>query len=361
MKTVYNFCSGPATLPQEVLDAVQVGLRSYKGTGMSVMELGHRSKWFDEILQEAVILVRELLSVPDDYSVFFMHGGASIHFALLPLNFSLLKKALYIDTGIWSSKAIQEAEILTSVEVIASGKDFNYQRIPPIHFIESNRYEADYIHLTSNNTIYGTQFTEFPDTGDLPLVVDMTSDIFSRQINVGQFGMIYAGAQKNFGIAGLSLCIVRRDLLERISGNIPKVLSYKLAAENNSRYHTPNTWAIYVAGEFLKWIKKEGGVQEMERRSKLRAKLIYDTIDNLDLFANSVESTSRSMMNIPFTTGDDWLDNEFVEEAEKEGLMQLAGHRTLKGIRASMYNGMPIEGAQRLQEFLSEFAVRNGK
>lgn len=355
MSKVFNFCAGPAALPAQVLEEAQHEFLDYAGTGMSVMELSHRGKLFDEILFEAKNAVYELLGNASDYEVLFLHGGASIQFAMLPLNFSQKRKTAFIDTGIWSQKAIAEASKHSQVNILASSKDDQYTQIPKHTTIDYSNIDADYLHITSNNTIYGTQYFSFPNTSTLPLMADMSSDIFSKPIDINQFGMIYAGAQKNIGPSGLSLCIIRKDLLERIPDSIPNVWSYKQAALNNSRYHTPNTWAIYLAGKVLKWIQHEGGLDGMAYRNRLKAEKLYAAIDKSTLYVNKVLVTSRSWMNIPFSTGDDDLDLRFAREAAKQGLMQLEGHRSTKGLRASLYNAMPLEGVDALIEFMGYF------
>lgn len=355
MNKVFNFCAGPATLPAKVLEEAQAEFLDYNGSGMSVMELSHRSKMFDEILFDAKKSVYDLLGATDDYEVLFLHGGASIQFAMLPLNFCFKRKTAFIDTGIWSQKALQEASKLSQVIVLASSKDCEYRQIPEFSSIDFSKVDADYLHITSNNTIYGTQYFSFPDTGTLPLIADMSSDIFSKKINVKQFGVIYAGAQKNIGPSGLSLCIIRKDLLERIPFTIPNVWSYRQASLNNSRYHTPNTWAIYLAGKVLRWIKNEGGLDVMASRNQGKAEKLYAAIDASGFYQNKVEKSSRSWMNIPFSTGDEQLDLRFADEAEKQGLMQLVGHRSTKGLRASLYNAMPAEGVDALVDFLYFF------
>ncbi|WP_064093045.1 3-phosphoserine/phosphohydroxythreonine transaminase [Rossellomorea aquimaris] len=348
MKEVYNFSAGPGVLPQPVLKKVQKELLNYKNTGMSVMELSHRSLPFQNIIKETEELFRELLSIPDDYHVLFMQGGASLQFSMIPLN--LLgpgEAADYIVTGSWSKKAVKEAGKIGEIRTILG----NHTSIPSY----TSQNEARYIHITSNNTIEGTRYAEWPDAGGVPLVADMSSHILSEKIDVSRFGLIYAGAQKNLGPSGVTVAIIHKDLIGKAPTSCPTMLNYETYAKHGSLFNTPPTFSIYVMKLVLEWVKENGGVDGMEDRNKKKAALLYDFIDNSTLFHNGVEAEYRSLMNIPFSTNNDDLNQCFLKEAETEGLQFLKGHRSVGGMRASLYNAMPYEGVKALVHFMKNF------
>lgn len=357
MEKVWNYSAGPAQIPGNVLEHAQKELDSYKGSGMSVMELSHRSAEFQEIIDQAEQGVRDLLNIPENYKVLFLQGGASLQFIMAAMNLKVAGKAAYVDTGNWSNKAVIEAQNSgMEVDIIASSKNKNYQEIPEIN---TDFTGYDYVHITSNNTIEGTEFFDYPDTGDVPLVADMSSDILSRPIDVGKFGLIYAGAQKNIGIAGMTLVIIRDDLLNK-NPELPKLLNYQTHAEKGSMYNTPPTFAIYIAGLVFDWLKEQGGLEGMEKINREKASLIYNKVDESTLFDATVNNENRSIMNIPFTTGDTGLDQEFIKKADEKGLKNLKGHRSVGGMRASIYNAMPLEGVQALLEFMDDFEKAKG-
>ncbi|MGJ8730698.1 3-phosphoserine/phosphohydroxythreonine transaminase [Listeria aquatica] len=353
MEQIYNFSAGPAVLPQPVLKQVQEELLSYKGSGMSVMELSHRSEWFEEILAGAEVLLRELMGIPDNYKVLFLQGGASLQFTMVPLNLAHSKKAAFVNTGSWSQKAIQEAQKLTEAVVVASSENQNFHYIPEIPEVPK---DASYLHITTNNTIEGTAFFDIPQS-EIPLVADMSSNILSNDYRVEDFGLIYAGAQKNIGPAGLTIVIVREDLIGQVP-DLPVMLDYAVQAKNHSLYNTPPTFAIYVAKLVLEWIKSEGGVAEMERRNREKAALLYTYLDQSKIFSSSVEPAFRSLTNIPFHTGSEQLDALFLQEAKRQGFVNLKGHRSVGGMRASLYNAFPILGVEEFVHFMEGFAVK---
>lgn len=354
MKRVYNFSAGPSVLPEVVLKKAQEELLNYADSGMSIMEVSHRSELFSEVIQKAEKLLRELMEIPENYKVLFLQGGATLQFSMVPLNLMKNKKAGYIHTGTWSKKAISEAKKFGEVEVIASSEDKNFTYIPKVDK-ESFDPSFDYIHITTNNTIEGTAFSEIPDTGEIPLVADMSSNILSEVVDVTKFGVIYAGAQKNIGPAGLTIVIIREDLIGNAPENCPITLDYKTHSENESMYNTPPTFAIYMASLVFEWLQELGGVEEMEKINREKAAILYDYLDESDFFTTPVEKASRSLMNIPFVTPSKELDALFLEKAEKHGLMTLKGHRSVGGMRASIYNAMPVEGVKRLVEVMAEF------
>ncbi len=354
MKRVYNFSAGPSVLPEVVLKKAQEELLNYADSGMSIMEVSHRSELFSEVIQKAEKLLRELMEIPENYKVLFLQGGATLQFSMVPLNLMKNKKAGYIHTGTWSKKAISEAKKFGEVEVIASSEDKNFTYIPKVDK-ESFDPSFDYIHITTNNTIEGTAFSEIPDTGEIPLVADMSSNILSEVVDVTKFGVIYAGAQKNIGPAGLTIVIIREDLIGNAPENCPITLDYKTHSENESMYNTPPTFAIYMASLVFEWLQELGGVEEMEKINREKAAILYDYLDGSDFFTTPVEKASRSLMNIPFVTPSKELDALFLEKAEKHGLMTLKGHRSVGGMRASIYNAMPVEGVKRLVEVMAEF------
>ncbi|MBM7711198.1 3-phosphoserine/phosphohydroxythreonine transaminase [Enterococcus xiangfangensis] len=357
--TIYNFSAGPAVLPKAVLEIAQSEMLDYKNSGMSVMELSHRSSLFDEIIQAAEGLLRELMVIPDNYKVLFLQGGASLQFTMIPLNLAQGKKALYINTGTWSKKAISAAKALDNVEVevIASSEDKNFSYIPEVpKMVDQN---AAYVHITTNNTIEGTAFTKIPSFGKVPVVADMSSNILANDYKVEDFGVIYAGAQKNIGPAGLTVVIIREDLLNQEAVFAP-MLDYALQAKNNSLYNTPPTYAIYIAKLVFEWIKTQGGVAGITKKDQQKAQLLYDAIENSNLFKSPVEKTSRSITNIPFVTGDEDLDKAFNQAALAQGFENLKGHRSVGGMRASLYNAFPVEGVEALVAFMAQFEKENG-
>jgi phosphoserine aminotransferase len=360
MKRKYNFNPGPAILPLEVLKEVASNLVDYSHSGISILEISHRSNEFKEILEEAKSLLREIMNIPEDYEILFLQGGASLQFAMVPLN--LLgeeRKADYIITGNWSKKALKEAKLLGDIHIAATTEEENFRRIPQMEEINLSE-DASYVHITSNNTIFGTQWSHFPDTGDIPLVADMSSDILSREIDINKFGIIYAGAQKNLGPAGVTLVIIRRDLAERCSEHVPTMLKYTTHIEENSLYNTPSVFAIYVLNLVLRWLLDKGGIKEIEKINKKKAEILYKTIDNSEGFYKPfAEKGSRSMMNITFRLKDEELEKKFLEEALTLDLFGLKGHRSVGGIRASIYNAFPLEGVEVLAEFMERFAMMN--
>lgn len=360
MSRAYNFSAGPATLPLPVLETAQNELTDYQGTGMSVMEMSHRSAEFMEIIQSAEADLRSLMRIPNDYKVLFLQGGASTQFAMVPLNLlSKSHRADYVNTGSWSKKAIAEAKRYGAINVIASSEDKNFSYIPELNpgLFTPN---ADYVHITTNNTIYGTCFPEIPETGNVPLVADMSSNILSQHYDISKFGLIYAGAQKNIGPAGVTIVIIREDLLGHAMEVTPTMLNYQTHTEADSMFNTPPCYSIYIAGLVFKWLTKNGGIDAMERRNREKAGLLYDFLDSSSLFKGTVSKESRSIMNIPFVTGSDDLDTKFIKEASARNLKTLKGHRSVGGMRASIYNAMPKEGVEALVEFMKEFESKNG-
>lgn len=359
MRRVFNFSAGPGALPLEVLEKAQQELICYGNSGMSVMEMSHRSKDYDVIIKSAEAKLREVMGIPDNYKVLFLQGGASLQFAMIPLN--LLRKSFkadYIESGQFASKALKEAKKFGTINVVASSKADNYTYIPKVAK-EDFDAEADYAYICANNTIYGTKFNEYPDTGDVPLVADMSSCILSEPVDVSKFGIIYAGAQKNLGPAGVTLVIIREDLIGHAKENVPSMLDYKLMVENDSMYNTPPTYGIYMLKLMFEWIEAQGGVKELEKRNKAKAELLYGFLDQSKLFKGTANKEDRSMMNVTFVTGDSELDAKFVKEATAEGLVSLKGHRSVGGMRASIYNAMPIEGVQKLVDFMKKFEDEN--
>ena len=353
---VYNFNPGPATLPLGVLRKVQEELLDYRGLGMSVMEMSHRSRDFEEIIGTAETLILELLGLSTDYQVLFLYGGASQQFSMLPLN--LLPPdatADYVVTGSFASKALQEAEKLGKTHLAASTKDNNFRSIPRQQEIQLSRSPA-YVHITTNNTIYGTQWKYIPDCGEVPLTADMSSDILSRELEMNKFSLIYAGAQKNLGPAGVTLVIIKKSLLEKSRDNLPAMFSYKTHAQARSLYNTPPTFSIYVLKLVLEWVREKGGLKTMEEHNKNKATLIYNILDGSEgFYRGHAVKEDRSTMNITFRLPDENLEKAFVEEAKKENLIGLKGHRSVGGIRASLYNALPLEGAETLAQFMKNF------
>ena len=353
----YNFSAGPSALPLEVLEEAQKEFLDFAGTGMSVTEISHRNKKFEEIVNEGSALLRELLNIPDDYAVIFVQGGASQQFAAVPLNLMHKGKADYVVTGNFAKKAFQEGKIYGDAACVASSEDKTYTYIPDVKNIPF-REDTDYVHICANNTIFGTRYVEFPET-KAPLVADMSSDILSREIDVKKFGVIYAGAQKNLAPAGVTLVIVRKDMLGGEMAVCPTMLKYSVHAANNSLYNTPPCWAIYVMMLNMRYLKKMGGVAAMEKINREKAAMLYDFIDNSSFYTNKVNPEDRSLMNVPFVTPSAELDAKFVKEAEGAGLVSLKGHRLAGGMRASIYNAMPVEGVKALIDFMKKFETAN--
>ncbi|MGM7634606.1 3-phosphoserine/phosphohydroxythreonine transaminase [Bacillus sp. Hm123] len=359
MERVYNFSAGPSMLPLPVLEKAQKELVNYADSGMSVMELSHRSGLFTDIITKAEQLLRELMSIPENYKVLFIQGGASQQFAMIPMN--LLRnsgKADYVNTGSWSKKAIKEAKKYGEVRVIASSEDENFSYVPAMDTSMIDP-EADYVHITTNNTIEGTAFTQIPDTGNVPLVADMSSNILSEEIDVSKFGLIYAGAQKNIGPAGLTVVIIREDLIGFAKEGVPTMLDYKTHSESGSLYNTPPTYGIYMAKLVFEWLTELGGLKAMEKINREKAEILYSFLEESEMFTSPVKKDSRSLMNIPFVSPSAELDAAFVKEAKAAGLETLKGHRSVGGMRASVYNAMPVAGVQALVDFMKQFESKH--
>ena len=361
MERVYNFSAGPSMLPLEVLEKAAAEMLCYKDSGMSVMEMSHRSPVYEEIIADTEKLLRKIMNIPDNYKVLFLQGGASTQFAAVPLNLmNKNKKADYIVSGQFSGKAFKEAQKYGDVACVATSKDANFAFIPQTTR-ESFRPDADYVHICFNNTIYGTKFNYIPDTGDIPLVADMSSCIISEPVDVTKFGMIYAGAQKNMAPAGLTIVIVREDLIGNAREDIPTMLDYKIMADNGSMYNTPPCYCIYIAKLVYEWIDSLGGLEKMKEMNEKKAKVLYDYLDSQDYYIAPVQKESRSLMNVTFVTGNADLDKKFASEAAAAGLKNLKGHRSVGGMRASIYNAMPYDGVVKLVEFMKKFAQENPK
>ena len=360
MKRVYNFSAGPSVLPLSVLEKAQAELVSYGDAGMSVMEMSHRSSSYQAIIDECEALLRELMGIGDNYKVLFLQGGASSQFAMIPLNlFANSKKADYILTGLWAKKASKEAARYGEVKVVASSEDKVFNYIPAFSK-EDFTPDADYVHITHNNTIYGTRFADIPDTGDVPLVADMSSSILSQEVDVNKFGMIYAGAQKNMGPAGLTVVIIREDLIGKALDFCPTMFDYKTHAENGSMFNTPPTYAIYICKLVLEWVKEMGGIKAMQKINEEKAAMLYDFLDSSKMFSATVaDKKDRSLMNVPFVTDSDDLNAKFIKEATAAGFVNLKGHRSVGGMRASIYNAMPVEGVKALVDFMKKFEAEN--
>ncbi len=357
---IFNFSAGPAILPLPVLEEAQRNLLSLPGVGMSILEISHRSKPFDEIIQGAEADIRKLANIPDNYRVLFLQGGASLQFSMVALNFMPpANKADYIVTGVWSKKAIKEAKRVGQVNIAASTEAEGFTRVPTPDEIILDP-EAAFVHYTTNNTIYGTEFPYTPDSGKVPLIADASSDIFSKPIEVAKHGMIYAGAQKNLAPAGVTLAIVRDDLLSRCSDSLHTMLSYKTHADNQSLYNTPPVFAIYFLRLVLKWLLEQGGLEAMQQHNQEKAKILYDAIDATEFYRPHAEAGSRSLMNVTFRLPSEALEKQFVGEATKAGLDGLKGHRSVGGIRASIYNAFPKAGVEALVGFMKEFERTNG-
>ena len=361
IRSVYNFNAGPSALPLPVLEKAQQELIDFRGTGMSIMELSHRSQAYDDVHNEAIARLKRLFSIPENYEVLFLQGGASLQFSMIPMNFlKPEQKAGYIMTGSWAEKAFEEAKLFGEPYHVANTKESNHNTIPKINELQYNEDDA-YVHLTSNNTIFGTQWKEFPNTGDVPLIADMSSDIMSKPVDVSKFGLIYAGAQKNLGPSGVTVAIIRKDLLEKSNQEIPTMLNYNTHAKSNSLYHTPPTFGIYMLGEVLAWIEELGGLEAVAKQNEEKAKLIYDAIDGSDgFYRGHAELESRSLMNITFKLADEALEKKFLAEAKDAGFVGLNGHRSVGGCRASAYNSVPVEACLALSEFMTQFQKNNG-
>ncbi|WP_286978715.1 3-phosphoserine/phosphohydroxythreonine transaminase [Pseudomonas sp.] len=359
-KRAFNFCAGPAALPEAVLQRAQSELLDWQGRGLSVMEMSHRSDEYLAISGKAEQDLRDLLTIPNDYKVLFLQGGASQQFAEIPLN--LLPEdgvADYIDTGIWSKKSIDEAKRYGHINVAASAKPYDYFAIPGQNEWQLSK-DAAYVHYASNETIGGLQFDWIPEVGDVPLVADMSSDILSRKLDVSKYGLIYAGAQKNIGPSGLVVAIVREDLLGRARSGCPTMLNYKIAADNGSMYNTPATFSWYLSGLVFEWLKEQGGVEAMELRNRAKKELLYGAIDSSELYSNPVATNARSWMNVPFRLADDRLDKPFLAGADARGLLNLKGHRSVGGMRASIYNAVGLDAVQALVAYMAEFEKEHG-
>ncbi|NLC19758.1 MAG: 3-phosphoserine/phosphohydroxythreonine transaminase [Clostridiales bacterium] len=361
MGRIYNFSAGPAVLPEEVLKEAAEEMLDYKGSGMSVMEMSHRSKVYEEIIQEAEKDLRELVNIPDNYKVLFLQGGASLQFAMVPVNLMKNRVADYIITGQWAKKAYEEAKLYGTANAIASSADKTFSYIPDCSDLPISE-NADYVYICENNTIYGTKFKKLPNTKGKTLVADVSSCFLSEPIDVTKYGLLFAGAQKNVGPAGVVIAIIREDLIpEETLPGTPTMMKYKIHAENKSLYNTPPCYGIYICGKVFKWIKNVGGLEAMKAHNEKKAKILYDFLDNSKLFRGTVVKEDRSLMNVPFVTGSEELDAKFVKEAKAAGFENLKGHRTVGGMRASIYNAMPIEGVERLVEFMEKFERENLK
>lgn len=356
MSRVYNFSAGPSVLPESVLKTAAAEMLDYKGSGQSVMEMSHRSKVYDAIIKECEALLREIMEIPDNYKVLFLQGGASSQFAMVPLNLmNKSGKADYVITGQWAKKAAKEAARYGNVNIVASSEDKTFSYIPKL---DKNTFtpDADYFHICMNNTIYGTVYNELPETGDVPLVADISSCILSRPMDVSKFGVLYAGAQKNMAPAGLTVAIVREDLIGNAQEITPTMFNYQTHADNGSMFNTPPCYTIYIAKLVLEWIKNEvGGLDKMYELNLKKANLLYDYLDSSKLFKGTVVKEDRSLMNVPFVTGSDELDAEFIKACTDAGIVNIKGHRSVGGMRASIYNAMPIEGVEKLIEVMKEF------
>lgn len=357
MGRVYNFSAGPSCLPEEVLQQAAAEMLDYKGTGMSVMEMSHRSKPYQAIIDETEALARELMGIPENYKVLFLQGGASLQFAMIPQNLMVNhKRAAFMNTGAWSDKAIKEAKKFGEALVVASSKESTFNYIPEIPAIPEN---IDYFYICANNTIYGTKFNEFPQTGNVPLIADFSSCIMSEKVDVSKFGLIFAGAQKNLGPAGVCLVIIRDDLVGKAPESTPTMMNYQTHVDNGSMFNTPPTYGIYIMGLVFQWIKKNGGIEAMEKRNREKAALLYDFLDSSSMFKGTVVAKDRSLMNVPFITGNEELDAAFIKEATAAGFVNLKGHRSVGGMRASIYNAMPTEGVRALVGFMKAFEAKN--
>lgn len=352
---IYNFSAGPATMPEPVLEEIRDEMMNYHGSGMCVMEMSHRSKVYQQIIDEAEQDLRDLMGIPDNYKVLFIQGGATLQFSMIPMNLMKNGKADYIVTGQWAKKAFAEGKKYGDCVAVASSADKTFSYIPDCSDLPI-REDADYVYICENNTIYGTKFHTLPNTKGKTLVADVSSCFLSEPVDVTKYGMIYGGVQKNVGPAGLVIAIIREDLIpEELPETVPTMMQYKIHAENGSMYNTPNCWSIYICGLVFKWLLKNGGLEAMKERNEKKAKILYDFLDQSQMFKGTVEPGSRSLMNVPFVTGNEELDAKFVKEAKAAGFENLKGHRTVGGMRASIYNAMPIEGVQALVDFMRKF------
>lgn len=360
MARVYNFSAGPSMLPESVLRKAADEMLDYQGSGQSVMEMSHRSKVYDGIIKEAEALLREVMNIPDNYKVLFLQGGASSQFAMVPMNLMTKSgKADYVITGQWAKKAYKEGARYGKANIVASSEDKTFTYIPKLDPATFTK-DADYFHICMNNTIYGTVYHELPDTGDVPLVADISSCILSEPIDVSKFGLLYAGAQKNMAPAGLTVVIVREDLIGHAMDITPTMFNYQIHADNGSMFNTPPCYTIYIAKLVLEWIKNDiGGLEKMKERNEKKAKILYDFLDQSKMFHGTVVPEDRSLMNVPFVTDSDELNAKFIKEATEAGFVNLKGHRTVGGMRASIYNAMPIEGVEKLVEFMTKFEEEN--
>ena len=360
MSRVYNFSAGPAVLPEEVLKEAAAEMFDYRGSGMSVMEMSHRSKVYQNIIDEAEADLRELMNIPDNYKVLFLQGGAHQQFAMIPMNLMKNKVADYIITGQWAKRAWQEAQKYGKANAVASSADKTFSYIPDCSDLPISE-DADYVYICENNTIYGTKFKQLPNTKGKTLVSDVSSCFLSEPVDVTKYGIIYGGVQKNIGPAGVVIAIIREDLItDDVLPGTPTMLQYKTHADNGSMYNTPPAYGIYICGKVFKWLKKMGGLEEMKARNEKKAAVLYDFLDRSKLFKGTVEKKDRSLMNVPFVTGDEAMDAKFVKEATEAGFVNLKGHRSVGGMRASIYNAMPLEGVEKLVAFMEEFEKNNG-
>ncbi|MDR1772241.1 MAG: 3-phosphoserine/phosphohydroxythreonine transaminase [Hungatella sp.] len=361
MNRVYNFSAGPAVLPEEVLREAAEEMMDYRGSGMSVMEMSHRSKLFETIIGDAEADLRDLLKIPDNYKVLFLQGGASQQFAMVPMNLFRNRVGDYIITGQWSKKAYQEAKLYGTANAVASSADKTFSYIPDVSDLPISD-DADYVYICENNTIYGTKFKELPNTKGKTLVADLSSCFLSEPVDVSKYGLIFAGAQKNVGPAGVVIAIIREDLItEDVLPGTPTMLRYKTHADEKSLYNTPPAYGIYICGKVFQWLKKRGGLDAMKEFNEKKAAILYDYLDQSQMFTGTVVKKDRSLMNVPFVTGDEELDSLFVKESKAAGFENLKGHRSVGGMRASIYNAMPIEGVEKLVSFMKDFEAKHGK
>ena len=355
MSRIYNFSAGPAMLPEEVLQEAANDMLDYHDSGMSVMEMSHRSKNYDQIIKEAEADLRKLIGIPDNYKVLFLQGGATLGFAMIPMNFMFNGKIDLINTGVWTKKAMKDAKLYGEVNIVASSEEDGFKKIPNLNGIKFNK-DADYVYICDNNTVYGTKYKEYPDTGDIPLVADMSSCFLSEPIDVKKFGIIFAGAQKNVGPAGVTIYIIREDLLAKAAPRpLPAYLDFRIHAENGSLYNTPPTYGIYICGLVFKWLLRTGGLEFRDKNNREKAAILYDYLDQSKFYIPRVEKESRSLMNVTFTTPSPELDAEFLEGAKKYRFTNLKGHKSIGGLRASIYNAMPIDGVKALVKYMKEF------
>jgi phosphoserine aminotransferase len=358
---VYNFSAGPAVIPEEVLKKAASDMLEYGSSGQSVMEMSHRSKEYEAIHNGCISLLKEVMGIPDNYKILLLQGGAHLQFEMIPLNLMKNGKADFVVTGQWAEKAYKEAARYGKTNLVASSKDKTFSYIPEL---DSSKFDkdADYFHICFNNTIFGTKFPTLPETGEVPLVADFSSCILSEPVDVPKFGLIYACAQKNMGPAGLTVVVIREDLIREFGAdsNVPTMLQYKIHADNNSLYNTPPAYSIYICKLILEWVKEKGGLTAMKTHNEKKAAVIYDYLDSSKLFKSTVEKKYRSLMNVPFVTGNEELDKKFIAEAKASGFVNLAGHRSVGGMRASIYNAMPVEGVEKLVAFMKKFEEENG-